>query len=112
MDDTNKTTIVADANDVQQNKVMAILAYIYILFLVPLLSESAKKSPFARYHTNQGIWLFIISLVINLIGGITVCLLPVTMLAHVVYIVLGIINANKGEMKPLPGFAILPAIIK
>ena len=40
--------IVYDSRDVEDNKVMAILAYIWILFLVPLLA--AKNSRFARYH--------------------------------------------------------------
>ena len=48
--------------DIEQNKVFAILAYLGILFLVPLLA--APQSPFARYHTNQGIILFITSLIV------------------------------------------------
>ncbi|MEI8042594.1 MAG: DUF4339 domain-containing protein [Verrucomicrobiota bacterium] len=41
-----------DPADVDKNKIFAVLAYLGILFLVPLLA--AKESRFARYHTNQG----------------------------------------------------------
>jgi hypothetical protein len=44
--------IAIDPQDAQDNKIMAILAYLGLLFLVPFLA--AKESPFARFHTNQG----------------------------------------------------------
>ena len=47
-----EVNVTPDPNDVQSNKVMAILAYFGILFLIPLLA--AKESAYARYHTNQG----------------------------------------------------------
>ena len=40
-----------DPNDVQQNKVMAVLAYIGILFLVPLLA--APNSQYARPYREK-----------------------------------------------------------
>ena len=48
-----EVNVTPDPNDVQSNKVMAILAYFGILFLIPLLA--AKESAYARYHTNQGL---------------------------------------------------------
>ena len=47
-------------SDAQQNKVMGILAYLSWLVIVPLLA--AKESPFARYHTNQGLVLAIVEI--------------------------------------------------
>ena len=44
-------------SDVQENKVMGILAYLSFLVLIPLFA--AKESPFARFHTNQGLVLAI-----------------------------------------------------
>jgi uncharacterized membrane protein len=88
--------------DIEQNKVMAILAY--ILFLIPLLA--AKDSPFAKFHTNQGLLVFILGMVSCVIGpfipfiGLLIWL--VGSLAALVFTVMGIINAAKGEMKPLP----------
>ncbi|MDR2470296.1 MAG: hypothetical protein LBD27_07455 [Tannerella sp.] len=100
-------TPAPDAKDVADNKVFAILAYFGILFLVPLLA--AKESPFARFHANQGLILFIaeialwivsiILLFVPYIGGIITLLLY---LGIAVLAIVGIINAAKGEMKQLP----------
>jgi uncharacterized membrane protein len=96
-----------DPADVDKNKIFAVLAYLGILFLVPLLA--AKESPFARYHTNQGVVLFL-SAIICSIGGMILSFIPfvgclatpTVMIAILVFVVLGIINAAKGECKPLP----------
>jgi len=99
---------VADSSDVEKNKVMAILAY--IIFFVPLLA--AKDSPFAKYHANQGLTLFIawiaVAIVrtffffIPVIGWIISLALVVVDLGLLVLVVLGIMNASKGVMEPLP----------
>jgi len=95
---------VYDARDVESNKVMAILAYIWILFLVPLLG--AKNSKFAQYHAYQGVALFITWIIVNaarwilpysLSGLVTIASLGVLVLA-----VIGIMNAYQGKAKPLP----------
>jgi uncharacterized membrane protein len=99
-----------DADDIAKNKVFAVLAYIGILFLVPLLA--APKSKFARYHANQGAVLFL-SAVVAMVGsgvlmvipfiGCLVHLLPVVVcLGAFVLMILGIINASSGVCKPLP----------
>ena len=117
---------VADPADVEKNKVMAILAYLGILVLVPLLA--AKESPFARYHTNQGLLLCIISVVLWLIlfvggivlgavtGGIGSCVtcavgLPI-FICVLVLAIMGIINAVNGKMQPLPVIGTLFTILK
>ncbi|MBW7895809.1 MAG: hypothetical protein H3C27_11895 [Opitutaceae bacterium] len=96
--------IVYDTRDIEENKVMAILAYIWILFLVPLLA--AKDSKFARYHAYQGVALFITWAVIQAVGS----LLPYN-LSGLVWIanlgilalaVMGILNAYNGRAQPLP----------
>lgn len=96
-----------DSADVEKNKVFAVLAYLGILFLVPLLA--AKDSPFARYHTNQGVVLFLAAIVCAIAGTILSfipfvgCLvMPTVMLAVLVFVVLGILNAAQGACKPLP----------
>jgi len=112
----NEENIVFNSEDVQNNKVMGILAYFGILFLIPLLA--AKDSQYARFHTNQGIVLFIfdivmwiISLVVNFVitfaslgilsfvGTIISNLLGLLCLA---LIIVGIVNACSGEPKKLP----------
>ena len=103
-----------DAADIAKNKVLALFAYIGILFLIPLLA--APNSKFARFHTNQGLVLFItgviwgvISGIVNLIvGGVPVLgslfsiLSALVSLALFILAILGIINARTGKAKELP----------
>lgn len=58
---TPDTTASYAAADVQNNKVMAVLSYIGILVLIPILA--AKESPFARFHANQGLILFLCEII-------------------------------------------------
>jgi uncharacterized membrane protein len=96
--------VVYDARDIESNKVMAILAYIWLLFLVPLLA--AKDSKFAQFHAHQGMSLFITWVIVNVIGWI----LPYTLsglttiatLGVLVLAIIGIMNAYQGKAKPLP----------
>lgn len=47
--------VTFDPKDVADNKLIATLSYIGILFLVPLLAK--KESPFCQYHAKQGLVL-------------------------------------------------------
>lgn len=91
-----------DPADVQANKGMAVVAY--ILFFIPLIA--AKNSPYAMYHANQGLTLFLVSLaaniVLSVIPFIGALLLPLANLALLVLVILGIVNAAQGQAKPLP----------
>lgn len=103
-----------DANDVAQNKVMGILAYLGLLCLVPIFA--AKNSPYARFHANQGLVLFIAEIAygivygilavvfafIPVIGLIVIALLGLASIVFVVFLVIGIMNACSGEPKKLP----------
>jgi uncharacterized membrane protein len=115
---------MGEPGDVEKNKVMALLSYLGILVLVPILA--AKDSPFAKYHANQGlilviaeIGLFVIfgcfSFVIAWIPYIHCCAIvpiPLLGLACVAYAIMGILNAVNGKMKPLPGIPETLKIIK
>lgn len=108
------------AQDSQENKVMAVLAY--ILFFIPLIAGTYKTSPFVKYHTNQGTVLFvaaaiwgivygiltaiftalafipgfwIISTIVFAAGGL-ICLVPLA------FAIVGIVNAVQGKCSPLP----------
>src|ERR1700744_1810980 len=118
---------VADPADVEKNKVMAILAYLWILVLVPIFA--AKDSPFARYHANQGLILLIAFIALYIVFGILgmiVAFIPVIQacacaffpligllsLAHLVLIILGMVNAANGKMQPIPVIGTLFTILK
>jgi uncharacterized membrane protein len=96
--------IVFDSEDVAKNKVFAVLAYIWILFLIPLLA--AKDSKFARYHAYQGVTLFVTWVVVSVTGR----LLPYSLsgigwllsVGLLVLMVVGIVNAAQGRGRPLP----------
>lgn len=100
-------TATMDPNDIAQNKFMAVLAYIGILFLVPLLA--APNSPYARFHANQGLVLFIVDIVVGVLNVI-LGFIPVVGsiiggllgLAIFVFWILGIVNAASGKAKELP----------
>jgi len=103
-----------EAKDAQDNKVMGILAY--IIFFIPLLTGDYKKSPFVKFHTNQGTVLFLASLILtvawNILAAIlmvTIILIPVVVLVSgliwivpTAFAVLGIVNVCNGKMKELP----------
>lgn len=101
-DTASATAYGPNPADVEKNKVFAILAYLGILFVVPLLA--AKDSPFAMYHANQGLLLFLFAVALGIIGMIPVIGLIslIGWIPHVIFMILGIINAANGQMKPLP----------
>ncbi|MGN0171397.1 MAG: zinc-ribbon domain-containing protein [Acutalibacteraceae bacterium] len=123
--DTDDTTASFDPNDIQQNKVLAVLSYFGILCLIPLLA--GKNSPFARFHAGQGLTLFLI----DIAYGILSALLGLIKVPSVTYLfgipyqtyatpwfvsliiflvgipllvlaILGIVNAATGKAKELP----------
>lgn len=95
-------TAEQDPEDIQKNKVMAILAYIGILVLIPLFA--AKDSKFARFHTNQGLVLFIIGLVCSALAKIKVIgwIFGILSLVVFVLVIIGIVYAAQGKAKELP----------
>lgn len=90
--------------DVKANKLISYLCYFGLLFLIPYLMR--PKSEFVKFHSNQGLVLFIASVV----GGILANFVPVLDgLASVLVDVLvfvgfvkGLINVNRGVKAELP----------
>lgn len=66
--DTPDSTAEYDPNDIAQNKVMSVLSYFGLLFLIPMFA--AKESKFARFHVNQGLVLFITNIAVSIVSGI------------------------------------------
>ena len=101
LNNTADTTADYDAQDIEKNKVMAVLAY--VIFLIPLLA--AKDSKFARFHTNQGLVLFIGAIISSVIAAIPLIgwiIAPIAGIAITILAVIGIINAIGGKAKELP----------
>ncbi len=100
--------------DIQNNKIMAALAYMGILVLIPIFA--AKESRFARYHARQGLVLLIAEIAFS----VCYCILSFVVLsiswrlffivriagmlsyAFLVLSMIGISNAVSGRVKRLP----------
>ena len=84
------------SNNIDMTKLYAVLAYLGLLFIIPLIM--CKDSEFVRFHTNQGIILFIASVIcaaVPIVGWIA-------SIGVVVLMVVGLINVSNNEMKELP----------
>lgn len=95
-------------SDAEKNKALAIVGYIFpILFFIPLVTD-AKNSPFAKFHANQQLDLLLFEVVGYIASTILTFILIgfllwfVVIIGGLVFMIMGIINASKGEMKPLP----------
>jgi uncharacterized membrane protein len=92
-----------DPSDVDQNKVMGILAY--IIFFVPLIAGTYKTSEYVKFHTNQGTILWIAGFAGGIISVIPILgwiIAPLVSLAVFIFAIMGIVSALKPEAKPLP----------
>ncbi len=85
-------------------KGLSVLAYISILFIIPLLAK--PDSRYCRFHANQGLVLF-------LLGNLVTFALRLVPFGHgvlawawglfsFVLMIIGIINAAQGNTKELP----------
>ena len=113
--------ILEDISHIEQNKVMAILSYLFILVIVPIIA--AKNSPFARFHANQGLtlavawvgWIIVDAILTAILRAIlwsgmglwsiySLCstVLSLVNLAFTVLAIIGIVNALNGRAKELP----------
>ena len=92
--------MVFDHKDIEDNKVLAAISYLWILWLVPFLVK--KDSAFAMAHAKQGLVLFIIE-----IAGLLVFWIPfigwLLWLAVVIAAIIAFIKALQGEYCEIPG---------
>ena len=91
------------ASKKDEKDLMALLSYLGILFLIPLLA--GKDNEFNQFHAKQGLVLFIAEIVtamltwipiIGWIGG------PLLYIAWFIFSIIGIVNVLQGEKKELP----------
>ncbi len=100
LNQTPDTTGAFDPDDVKNHKGMAVLAYFWILVLIPILA--AKDSPYARYHSNQGLILLIFSIIASVLGRIWGPLGTIGGILSFILFIIGIVNAANGRAKELP----------
>lgn len=83
---------------------MAVLCYLGILIIVPLLTD-AKNDAFVKFHIKQGLVLIIASIAMSIINVVPVIGQIVAIVGGLVVFVLwiiGLINAASGKEVPLP----------
>jgi uncharacterized membrane protein len=88
----------------QANTGMAIISYLGLLVLIPLLTE-AKNDPFVKFHIKQGLIVLIGLVLASFIMAIPVLgwfLGPLLWLVSIVLMVIGIMNAANGKQVELP----------
>lgn len=105
-----------DEMEVRQNKAMGVLSYLGILVLIPLLAGN-RQSQYVKHHTNQGLTLFLLSSLVDLVegdwvwglhsvihfgGGIFSWIFDILGLVFFILMVMGIVAACRGERKELP----------
>ncbi len=92
--------------DVEENKVLAAISYLWIISLVILLIK--KESPFAKFHAKQGLILWIASIIcwiIPIVGWIL-------NLVIFIFIIVGFIQAISGKWWKVPGIGQIAEKIK
>lgn len=92
---------IATKEDIEKNKVNAVLSYLGILIIVPLVSDDAKKSPYAKFHLNQGLVLLLAGVVSGFVVWIPVIGWIIGLGLLVIWLI-GLIGALNGEMKRVP----------
>ncbi len=113
LNNTADTTCEFDKDDIEQNKIMGVLAYLSWLVIIPIIA--VPNSKFAKYHSNQGLVLAIaellcgisvsiVSLVLSLIrlSFVASLISTVVNIIFLIFTVLGIVNVVNGRAKELP----------
>ena len=120
--------------DIQQNRGIAWLSYVGLLFLIPLFVR--KASAYCQYHVKQGVTLFVCDIAYFIAKSILLAIINAIFpgeryygyvfhsgiynvfnvlfnlgaIFFVVLMVIGIVNAASGKMKELPLIGKIPFI--
>ena len=108
MEENNENTQTTASNE-NDDKVIGILSYLGILWIIAYIMYGNKKSENNLFHIRQGLGLFIAWIAMYIVGYI-MAYIPIigwlVMLALWIFLlviaIMGIINAAKGEQKYLP----------
>jgi uncharacterized membrane protein len=109
--DSTSGTAEQASTVVEKKKTFAILGYIIpFLFFLPLLDDESKDEPFARFHANQQLILFILivavqilhSVLFMMLGSLGYMIMNVLSLVIIAFAIFGAFHAYKDQKKELP----------
>lgn len=97
-------------DDVTRGKTIAILSYCTLIgWIIAIIMHQSEKTKYGAYHIRQALGLFIFAVgafvVISMFVWFMWFLLflyPVVQLTLLAFVIIGIVNAVNGKMKPLP----------
>lgn len=101
--DMRQRRSATEDEDVRRNKGISYLSYFGPLFLIPYFMRG--DSPFARYHSNQGLLLLLASIAVNVCSAVPIIGWLISFIGSIFVLcgfVSGLINVSKGLKKPLP----------
>lgn len=88
------------------NKILAIVGYLVpLLFFVPLVMDSTKANPVSRFHASQQLNLLLLFVALQAIAIVPILGWLIAFfgwIAAFVLMVIGVLNAAGGKIKPLP----------
>lgn len=106
-----------DTKDISESTVMAILSYLGFLWIIPFFFRM-KKSPYTKFHVNQGLTLFLAEVICSFAGkllavffgfiGLGIIKMLINMIVTfisvfwLVIMVMGIVNAINNTARELP----------
>ncbi len=92
-----------DKKDIDDNKVLACLSYLGILFLIPLLAK--KDSKYAQEHAKQGLVLFIAEIIGSVVAMIPIIgwlMAPFIGIFFLIVALVALIKCLMGEFWEIP----------
>lgn len=87
----------------EEKNIIAILSYLGILVIIPLLA--VKNDEFVKFHTRQGLVLFIAEVATTMVAWVPIIGWigsPILYIIWLVLAIIGIMNVLQGEKKELP----------
>ncbi|MBE6731132.1 MAG: hypothetical protein E7564_05545 [Ruminococcaceae bacterium] len=116
MNSSQNYTFMYKEEDIKNNKFFAVISYLPLLFIIPLIFK--KESKYARFHANQGLSLFVCEVIVSVVYfilkwvftllAIAPLLIGLNFIMTVISIIMlsillvGVMNANGGLAKSLP----------
>ena len=84
--------------DASQNRVLAALSYVFVLFLLPL---AKKDSEFCQFHAKQGMVLFLVWVLVSFIAWVPL-VGWIAWLSMIILNLVAIVKTLNGEKWELP----------